>query len=137
MKIHHVGYLVKRIGQAEEKFRLLGYSGTGEVIYDIYRDVDIKFLEKDGYCIELVSPKTKESVVSNLMKNHKNMPYHICYESDHFEEELAYLEANGFTRMGDSCPAPAIGPGRRVCFLMSARMGMIEVLEGGNVIHRE
>lgn len=129
MKVHHVGYLVKKIGQAEEKFGFLGYSKQGEICYDSFRDVDIEFMEKDGYCIELISPKSKNSVVSNLMKTYKNSPYHICYETDDFEHDLEVLEANGFTRMGDPCPAPAIG-GRNVCFLMSAKVGLIEILEG-------
>ena len=44
--------------------------------------------------------------------------------------ELAALESGGYTRMDEPTPAPAIG-GRRVCFLYSARIGMIELLEGG------
>lgn len=131
MTVHHIGYLVKKIEKARDQFCVLGFQPVSEVVYDSYRDVDIIFMEKDGYVIELVSPKSDKSVVAKLIKTYKNAPYHICYEVDDLESELKRLEASGFTRIDESCPAPALG-GRRVCFLLSARMGMIELLEKGS-----
>lgn len=131
MTIHHIGYLVKNIEKAQEHFKVLGFCPVSEVVYDSYRDVDIIFMEKDGYVIELVSPKSENSVVAKLIKTYKNAPYHICYEVDDMKEELQKLETSGFTRIDEMCPAPAL-EGRRVCFLFSARMGMIELLEKGS-----
>lgn len=129
MTVHHIGYLVKKLDRAAASFETLGYERVGEVCHDEIRGVDILFLRKDGYTVELVSPYTSESVVSGLIKTYKNAPYHICYEAAAFESTLAALEADGYTRMDEPTPAPAIG-GRRVCFLYSARIGMIELLEG-------
>ena len=128
MRIHHIGYLVKKLEKAAAEFEKLGYVPQGEVTNDTYRKVDILFLEKDGYRIELVSPYRPDSVVSGLLKTHKNAPYHICYGSGDFAADLAALEGGGYLRMGDPQAAPAIG-GRRVVFLMHPAMGMIEVLE--------
>lgn len=128
MKIHHVGYLVKNIDKAEEHFKVLGFREITSVKYDKYRDVDILFMEMDGYVIELVSPKSKDSVVASLIKTYKNAPYHICYETENFEMRVRELELSGFTRFDEPCPAPALDD-RRVCFLLSARAGMIEILE--------
>lgn len=128
MKIHHIGYLVKKIEKAAKSFEALGYVREGETVRDEYRGVDILFLEKDGYRVELVSPYTDSSVVAGLIKTYKNAPYHICYEADHFEKELAWLEANGYIRMDEPVAAPAIG-GRKVTFFMNPALGMIELLE--------
>lgn len=131
MRVHHVGYLVKKIEKAAAAFEALGYTPMGEQTDDTVRGIDIRFLEKDGYVVELVSPNRPDSVVSGLIKTYKNAPYHICYTSEHFTEDLAELEQNGYIRMGEPLAAPAIG-GKRVVFLMNAVLGMIEVIEGND-----
>lgn len=130
MKIHHVGYLVKNINKAEAHFKLLGFQEIIPVKYDKYRDVDILFMEMDGYVIELVSPRSEASVVANLIKTYKNAPYHICYETEAFDQKIRELVLGGFTRIDEPCPAPALND-RRVCFLVSSKAGMIEILEKG------
>ena len=94
MNIHHIGYLVKKGPKAQAAFEALGYIAEGEWTHDEIRKVDILFLQKDGYRIELVSPYAPDSVVSGLIKTYKNAPYHLCYEAENFEKELAdYREA--------------------------------------------
>ena len=44
------------------------------------------------------------------------------------KKELAELEGNGYIRIDEPTPAPAIG-GRRVVFLMHPAAGMLELLE--------
>lgn len=130
MKIHHIGYLVKRMEKAAAAFEALGYERSGGMTHDEGRRVDILFLEKDGYTVELISPYAQDSVVSGLMKTYKNAPYHICYEAQDFEKDIAWLEHNGYVRMDEACAAPAIA-GRKVTFFMHPALGMIEVLEPG------
>lgn len=128
MRVHHIGYLVKKIEKAEQKFGLLGFSVVKEAVYDEYRRVNISFMEKDGYVIELVAPADKDSVVSELYKKIRNAPYHICYTAENFEKDLEELLSNGFVQIDEPCPAPAIG-GKKVVFLMNAAIGMVELLE--------
>lgn len=128
MKIHHIGYLVKRLEKAAAAFEALGYGREGTTVRDESRGADILFLQKDGYRVELVSPYCPDSVVSGLLKTYKNAPYHICYESDNFAADTAALEGGGYLRMGQPQAAPAIC-GRRVVFFMHPAMGMIEVVE--------
>ena len=52
----------------------------------------------------------------------------ICSKVSGLEEELAELEGNGYIRIDEPTPAPAIG-GRRVVFLMHPAAGMLELLE--------
>ncbi|MFR3249998.1 MAG: VOC family protein [Eisenbergiella sp.] len=128
MKVHHIGYLVKKGEKAAQAFEALGYAREGDWTHDQIRKVDILFLEKDGYRIELVSPYAADSVVSGLLKTYKNAPYHICYEADSFSEELARLEESGYIRIDEPTEAPAIS-NRRVTFLMHPAAGMLELLE--------
>lgn len=53
LKIHHIGYLVKKINAAVKEFEHLGFTLIQDITYDNYRKVNICFLEKDGYTIEL------------------------------------------------------------------------------------
>lgn len=128
MKIHHIGYLVKKIQKASEAFLALGYVPEGPAVRDEGRKADILFLEKDGYRIELISPYSPDSVAAGLLKTYKNAPYHICYEAEDFEGDAARLEASGYLRMGEPMAAPAICK-RNVVFFMHPAMGMIELLE--------
>ena len=126
--IHHIGYLVKKIEKSIQAFEALGYQISSPTVYDSIREVDICFLTKDGYCIELVSPKTETSVVAHLMKKYKNSPYHICYSCEDFDNQLEALQQNGYLMIDTPCAAPALG-NQRVVFLMHPNLGMIELLD--------
>ena len=128
LKVHHIGYLVKKIDAAIRNFQNLGYQIIQETIYDDIRKVNICFLQKDGYCIELVSPASEDSVVSGLMKKYKNCPYHICYETEDFEKDYMTLVSDGFTAIDELTPASAL-QNREVVFLMSPLIGMIELIK--------
>lgn len=116
MRIHHIGYLVKSIEKAKDSFLSIGFSVKQEITYDEIRDINILFMEKDGYLIELINPNSKESVVANLIKTYKNSPYHICYETENFDSDAKGLIDRGFMRIDQPTPAPALN-GRHVCFL--------------------
>ena len=128
MKIHHVGYLVKKMDKAVAAFEQLEYVKKQDIVLDEFRKVQICFLEKDGYVIELVSPISKESVVYNLMKKLGNTAYHICYETDLFEEDLNKLLDEKYVLCSERHEAVALG-GKDVCFLIHPYLGMIELLE--------
>ena len=102
MKIHHIGYLVKKLDRAVEAFETLGFQLKQKKIYD--------------------------SVVSGLITQYRNMPYHLCYSSNEFEKDLKYLSQQGCVQIDEPCIAPALGNGR-VVFLMSPVIGMIELYE--------
>lgn len=121
MKIHHIGYLAKRLEKAEKTFSALGYAQKQEAVYDQIRDVDISFWEKDGYTVELVSPKSEKSVVANLIRTYKNAPYHICYETDNLAADMSQMEKTGFMRIDQPTPAPATRGGSRVPLFRSDR----------------
>ena len=109
MTIHHIGYLVKRLERAQKAFEELGYAVVQEPMRDASRKVDIVFLSKDGYRIELVSPYDSSSVVAGLLTRTGNSPYHVCYEVDDLDAEIARLRDARYVLSGDPAPAPACG----------------------------
>lgn len=128
MKIHHIGYLVKKLDRAQKAFAALGYVLVQDVVRDEHRKIDIAFYEKNGYRIELVSPYASESVVSELIKRLGNSPYHVCYETEDFDMAVERLRDLRYVICSDDAPAPACG-GRRVIFMIHPFLGMIELLE--------
>ena len=128
MKIHHIGYLVKNLSEARDTFIQLGYKMISDIIYDKMRKVEICFLKFDEYMIELVSPLSPDSIVANLIKRYKNTPYHICYESDDFSNDIKKLISNGFIQIDEPAMAPAID-NKNVIFFLHSNIGLIEVLE--------
>ncbi len=131
MKVNHIGYLVKNLNKAKTEFEKLGYMSVTGTTHDTIRMADICFMQMDSYIIELISPYDEKSVVAGMVKKYRNMPYHICYETQDFEMELNYLLENGYVQMGSPQIAPALD-NRRVVFLLNAKLGMVELLETVN-----
>ena len=128
LKIHHIGYLVRKKDAARAAFEDLGYRVRADWVRDESRGIDISFIEKDATCIELVSPYRKDSDVSGLLQRMKNTPYHICYLSAHFTEDLSALREMGYLPITEKAPAPAL-ENRNVVFLLHPALGMIEVID--------
>ena len=128
MRPHHVGYLVKSVQQSRESFEFLGYVPVGDVVYDHIRDINILFMENDGYMVELIEPMSPNSVVYNLYKKYKNTPYHICYITDNMESDMERIQENGGIKIDEPCQAVAFN-GRKVVFFIFPTIGIIELVE--------
>ena len=128
LKVHHVGYLVKKLDKATEAFKALGYETESGPVRDEIRKVDISFMIKDGYRVELVSPYAGDSVVADMIKRYTNMPYHICYESDDFAKDAAALRTAAYIPIDKPTVAVAI-EGCKVSFYMNPQVGMIELID--------
>lgn len=130
MKIHHIGYLIKNIEKALNEFITFGYNIMIPITYDQYRDIDICFIEKDGYLVELISPKSEKSVVANLLNKIGNMPYHLCYISDNMDKDINQLRERGWLVLGGGiAPSPVISDTSSVIFLFHNDIGIIELLK--------
>lgn len=128
LKVHHLGYLVKKRDAAKKAFEALGYAVESDWVRDEARGIDICFMTMDSLRVELVCPFTKDSDVSSLLSRIKNSPYHICYETPSIADEMPLLRAEGYLPIKESAPAPACG-GRNVAFFLHPALGMIELLE--------
>jgi methylmalonyl-CoA/ethylmalonyl-CoA epimerase len=123
MKLHHhIGYLVTDIQAARNEFSILGFVPDGNIIYDEARDVQICFMRQGESVIELVCPASLQSPIAPMLKKYRNMPYHLCFEADNFDEA-----DKRYTPVKPQQPAIAFG-GRQVAFYMSSEIGLIELL---------
>lgn len=129
MIIDHIGYAVKKIDKAIKSFETLGYV-FGDSVKDYDRNILISFGHKDGYRIELVQPldKKKESPVNAYLSKVGPTPYHICYVSESFDEDIEHLKKQGFKVIIEPTKAVAFG-GKRVVFLMNIGLGLMEIVE--------
>lgn len=127
MKVHHVGYAVKKLEKAAEAFERLGYI-AGDITEDAGRNVRIMFMENGHERVELVAPNGVSTPVDGVLKNSGPTPYHICYEVPDMSAAVNELKANGWMVIKEPEPAPAIG-GAPVTFLYNRHVGIMELVE--------
>jgi methylmalonyl-CoA/ethylmalonyl-CoA epimerase len=128
MKVHHTGYAVREIVPAAAVFEALGFSRKGDTVRDEARGVEILFMRSGQTLIELVAPLNDASPVVGHLRKSGPSPYHICYETQNIEQKTAAMRGEGFMLVEDCREAAALG-GRRVAFLYSSRVGLIELVE--------
>lgn len=127
MKIDHIGYAVRNIDKAKKQMEAIGFTFE-ETVTDTDRNIYIAFGVMDVYRVELVAPISDGSPVDSLLEKVGPVPYHICYKSDVIEEDIERLQNNRFKVTIPLAPAVAFG-GKRVVFLYSLSIGLIEIVE--------
>lgn len=85
-------------------------------------------IDNINYRIELISPKSKDSVVAGLIKRFGNSPYHICYTCSDINAAINSLGDAGFLIWEEPHEAVALN-NKKICFLMNRYIGIIELLE--------
>ena len=130
--VHHLGYLVKSIEKSKKAFDSLGYEIESDVFFDEGRLADFCFMKRNGICVELVEPK-KESDLFPLLKTYGNKIYHVCYSVENLDDAVEELQKNGFLLFKDKQEAPAISETAAVVFMMHTAMGIIELVQEGQI----
>jgi methylmalonyl-CoA epimerase len=128
MKIHHLGYAVSNIEDSISEFKRLGYKEFGKLCVDELRNIKLQMLENDGVLIELVTPLSENSPISNLLIKSGNTPYHICYSTRNIDFRVKELRENGYTLIDSPKPAILFN-NNKVAFMYHKNMGIIELLE--------
>lgn len=131
MRIDHIGYAVRKMDRARTSMEQLGWTFEPS-IEDVDRNVLLAFGELDGQRVELVAPldRSKPSPVDEIVTKSGATPYHICYQSDDLESDIALLKLKHFKVTRPPAPAVAFG-GKRVVFMYALSVGLIEIVEGG------
>ena len=126
MKIHHFGYFVEDIRQAEKSFFTLGFVEENAVFDDV-RQCQLVLLRLGEVFVELVHPEN-DSPLGKLSKKFRNMPYHLCLSCSNLNQEAVALREEGFFPIKPAEEAVLFN-GRRVIFLFHQQCGIIELLE--------
>ena len=128
LTFHHVGCVVKNIGEAMEAYRPVARH-IGETLYIESQKVRVCFVEVGpGTYVELVEPVGEESAVGQLLAKRISF-YHIGFLVRDFDQRLRDLAENGYLHMS-TFRSEAFGM-RRCAFLASPVAHLIEIIEQG------
>lgn len=127
-QIHHIGYLVKSIDKSTSVLEAMGFSVVKEKYFDEDRKSYINFVDGNGVCYELIEP-AKDSDVYPLLRQYRNMPYHVCYMVDNMAQTIKDMGEIGFLVTKEKQRALAISEKAEVTFMAHARIGIVELLE--------
>ena len=131
MRFHHVGYAVRDIAQYRDEFLvpLFRPRHVTEPVADPIQKVRVCFAEMDGgTVIELVEPLGDDSPVAEIVGSRRGGLYHLCYEVDDLDAELARMRGSRCMPLGRPVPAAAFG-GRRIVFVLTPQRDLVELLE--------
>ena len=127
MKIDHIGYAVQDLEAGRAALEALGFE-FDDAIEDAARKIILAFGALDGYRVELVAPMGDASPVTRLLETVGPTPYHLCYASANFDEDVRELRQKRFKILIPAAPAVAFG-GKRVVFMYSPAIGTFEIVE--------
>lgn len=132
MKLSHIGIIVKDIEDGIKNHEdLFGYKQLGPIIDDSTQKVRVVLMgasEEDPVKVELISPLTDDSPVTNLLKKRQAL-YHLCYSVPDIEVAKTEARKKGAVVISNPVEAPLFDD-RRICFLLTKDHYVIELVEG-------
>ncbi len=109
---------------------LFEYKQLGPIVDDHAQKVRVVLLgpsENAPVKIELISPLTEDSPVSDLLRKRQAL-YHLCYSVPDIEEAKSKARKSGATVISKPVEAPLFG-NRKICFLFTKDHYVIELVE--------
>ncbi|MFW9807409.1 MAG: VOC family protein [Candidatus Thorarchaeota archaeon] len=132
MKLSHIGIIVKDIEQGIKNHeKLFGFKQLGPVVDDQTQKVRVVLMgtsEDAPVKIELISPLTEDSPVTDLLKKRQAL-YHLCYTVSDIEEAKDHARKSGAIVISKPVEAPLFD-NRKICFLFTKDHYIIELVEG-------
>ena len=137
-RLHHVGYVVRSIPEAAERFIAgLGLTWDGAVFHDPIQTVRVTFLaheQPDQPLYELVEPDSEKSRVMPFLKKGGGL-HHVCYEVDSMRSHIEEVLARGAILLRPPAPAVAFS-GREIAWLCTPDGLLLEYLDKLQRFHR-
>jgi methylmalonyl-CoA/ethylmalonyl-CoA epimerase len=131
MRFHHVGYATPNIDRYVEDFFLPIFAplAISDKVSDPIQRVTVCFARMRGdTVIELVEPFGENSPVETVIGSNRGGVYHLCYEVDDLDREVARCREKRCMPVGKPAPAAAFD-GRRIVFLLTPQRDLIEFVE--------
>mgnify|MGYP006091063877 CR=1 FL=1 len=108
MKIDHIGFVTSDLNNSIKIFRdLLGLKQITNKIKEPAHQVEIIFFDlgNRGYpALEVISPLSKNSKVSNFLSKKGDGLHHIAYEVEDIDSKILELEKKNFLTLSDIVP---------------------------------
>jgi len=134
MKLSHVGIIVQDIAEGIKNHEALyGYKQLSDIVEDPTQKVRVVLMgasESDPVKIELISPMSDDSPVTELLKK-RQVIYHLCYEVPDIEKAKEKARKNGAAVISKPVEAPLFD-NRKICFLFTKDHYVIELVERGH-----
>ncbi len=134
MKLSHVGIIVKDIEAGIKNHEaLFGYKQLSDIVEDPAQKVRVVLMghsEEDPVKLELISPMSDDSPVTELLKKRQAI-YHLCYEVPDIEAAKNKARKNGAVMISKPVEAPLFDD-RKICFLFTKDHYVIELVESGH-----
>jgi methylmalonyl-CoA/ethylmalonyl-CoA epimerase len=131
VRFHHIGYATADIDRyVEEFFRpVFAPLSISPKVSDPVQRVTVCFARmQGGAVIELVEPFGDNSPVASVIETERGGVYHLCYEVDDLDREIAACRRKRCLPVSRPVPAAAFG-GRRIVFLLTPQRDLIELVE--------
>ncbi len=126
-RFHHLGVATRSISREARGWTSLGYVQEGEVFEDPIQGVRGMFLVGAGPRLELLEALPDRDVLSGWLDRGQKI-YHQAFEVDTFDADVEALCGQGAKITAPPAPAVAFS-GRRICFLMTPMLHLIELIE--------
>lgn len=129
---HHLGLAVSQPAATLKFLAGLGYM-CGETVYDEIQNVNlIMCTHPTAPDIEVISSAGNHGPLDNLLRDHHELIYHICYETENLALALEQVKKACGRVLCVSAPKPAVlFSQRQVSFYQVKHFGLIEILEKG------
>ena len=138
MRLHHVGFVVASIEASAPGFvASLNMEWDGEIFYDLLQDAKVTFLRHSvpGMpLIELVEPGSPQSHLVKFLKRSGGL-HHLCYETNHLEEQLRSVVSVGSILVRKPAPAVAF-EGRAIAWFYTPERMLVEILESKSTVEQ-
>ncbi len=130
-RLHHIGFVVRRIADAVPGFvSSLEMTWDGEIFHDPTQTVRVTFLRhksREEPMIELVEPASPQSRVYGFLKRGGGL-HHVCYEADSLKSQLETVLSAGAIMVLEPTPAVAFS-GRKIAWICTREKLLVEYLQ--------
>lgn len=127
MNFHHIGLCCSNIQLEKKIYKKIGANNFTKIYIDKKIKVKVCFFKLGGLRYELVSPLTKSSPISNLIKK-KTRIYHVAYTVKNINEKIKQFINKGAIQVYPITRAKALN-NRKICFIFFPNKDLIELIE--------
>ena len=131
-RLHHIGYLVRDLSEAQMFRDRFGYVIVSDVVEDSVQTAFVQLVRQpqSTTLIELVMPTGPGSKLTRALAKGGGL-HHLCYEVDEMSSACARLREQAMLPLSEPTPAVAFG-GRQIAWFMDRGAMLIELLESGS-----
>ncbi len=131
LPLDHIGFVMPDLETGVAVFAALSGFRATPVVEDPHHGASIRFLEPPeagGVRLEILVPMGDDSRILGALKRGGGI-HHLCFGIASLDPIAGWCAARGVHLVSGPLPAPAMGTGRRVAFIVSPGLGLVELAE--------